>query len=137
MIGTVALLLAPLLQAMLPPTRSLDRGTLSEVSTPRQVAVRDAGAWEMLWRVHAPARPSPPVDFASEMVVGVFVGTRPSAGFGVEIVGYRLDADGVVIQYRESSPPRGAITAQVLTTPYHLVVIPQRTGSVTFEKLQS
>jgi protease stability complex PrcB-like protein len=137
MIGAVELLPALLLQAMLPPTRSLDRGTLSEVSTPRQVAVRDEGAWEMLWRVHAPTRPSPPVDFASEIVVGVFAGTRPSAGFGVEIVGYHLNGDDVVVQYRESSPPRGAITAQVLTTPYHLVVIPKRTGNVTFEKLQN
>jgi len=69
------------------------------------------------------------------MVVGVFLGTRPTAGYGAEIVGYRGADSDAVIQYRESAPPRGAITAQVLTSPFHLVVVPRRTGTVTFEKL--
>jgi hypothetical protein len=133
-IGALGVLLALLPQAMLPPTRSLDKGSLSDVSTPRQVAIRDAAAWDMLWRVHAPARPTPPVDFTGEMVVGVFLGTRPTAGFDVEIVGYRADGDDVIVEYRESSPARGAFTAQMLTAPYHLVVIPKRTGNVKFEK---
>jgi hypothetical protein len=69
------------------------------------------------------------------MVVGVFLGTRPTAGFAAEIVGYRAVDGNLVIQYREGAPPRGAITAQVLTSPFHLVVVPRRPGTVTFEKL--
>jgi PrcB C-terminal len=134
-ISEIGVLLAVLLQALLPPTRSLDRGTQSDISIQRQVSVRDDAEWEMLWRLHAATRQRPAVDFASEMVVGVFTGARPTAGFSVEIAGYRQSGNSVVVQYRESSPARGALTAQVLTAPFHLVAIPKQTGDVTFEKL--
>jgi hypothetical protein len=123
------------LQAVVPPVRSLDRGTRSDIVVARQVTIRDQDAWAALWQEHAAARPRPAVDFSSEMVVGVFLGTRPTAGYGTEIVGYRGADSDIVIQYRESGPPRGAITAQVLTSPFHLVVVLRRTGTVTFEKL--
>ena len=137
-IALSAVLLSVLLQAAVPPpVRSLDRGVQSEIAAPRQVIVRDAKGWTSLWRAHASARPQPAVDFSREMVVGVFIGTRPTAGFTVEIVGYREAGNGVTVQYRETTPDRDAITAQVLVSPYHLVAIPQRAGGVTFEKVQS
>jgi PrcB C-terminal len=125
------------LQAVVPPVRSLDKGSASQISIPREVIVRDRAEWAALWSAHAPGRPQPEVDFSSEMVVGVFVGTRPTAGFAVEIVGYRAVGSDVVVQYAEAIPPRGAITAQVLTSPFHLVVVPKQTGNVTFEKVRS
>jgi protease stability complex PrcB-like protein len=131
-----ALLLGALLQTVLSPVRSLDKGSRSEVTTERQVAVRDAGEWASLWRQHAPNRPQPSVDFSREMVVGVYLGTRPTPGFSVEVTGYREAGDGAVVLYREASPPRDLIVAQVLTFPYHLVAIPKRTGTITFEKLK-
>ncbi len=129
--------LMALLQAAVPPVRSLDKGSASQISSPREVTVRERGEWAALWSEHAPGRPQPSVDFSSEMVVGVFVGTRPTAGFAVEIVGYRAVGSDVVVQYAETIPPRGALTAQVLTSPFHLVVVPKQTGNVTFEKVRS
>jgi hypothetical protein len=131
---SAALLLA--LQTVVPPARSLDRGSQSEIGVARQVTARDPDEWASLWRTHAAGRPAPAVDFAREMVVGVFMGTRPTAGFAVDIVGYRDSGNDVVVQYRETEPPRDAITAQVIVSPYHLVVIPRRTGTVSFEKLK-
>ena len=120
---------------MLTP-RTVDKGNRSEVTSPRQVTVRDADAWAALWRTHAPDRPQPAVDFAREIVVGVFLGTRPTAGFAVEIAGYRLEGDRVVVPYRESRPAKGTLTAQVLTAPFHLAAIPTRIGDVAFEKIE-
>jgi hypothetical protein len=34
-------------------------------------------------------------------------------------------------------PARGALTAQVLVSPYHLVAVPKRAGPIAFEKLAS
>jgi hypothetical protein len=135
MIETIAMAVA-LLQAVVPPMRTLDQGSQSEIGVARQVTVRDRDEWASFWSTHAPGRPVPPVDFGHEMVVGVFIGTRPTAGFAVEIVGYRDSADGIVVQYREIAPARGAITAQVIVSPYHLVVVPRRSGAVSFEKLK-
>jgi hypothetical protein len=134
MINLLAVLVAALLQGVVPPARSLDKGSTSDVAAARQVTIRDRDAWMALWRVHGSSRPLPDVDFSREMVVGVFLGSRPTAGFAVEIVGYREVGDAVVVQYRETAPAPDAITAQVIVSPYHLVAIPKRTGNVTFEK---
>jgi hypothetical protein len=131
----LTLLVVAMTQAVVPVARSIDKGAMSEVSTARQVEVSNRDAWAALWREHAPNRPLPEVDFSREIVVGVFLGTRPTAGFAVEIVGYREDEGRLVVQYRETAPSRGAITAQMLTSPYHLVAVPKRTGAITFENL--
>jgi hypothetical protein len=136
-IGAWAIVFAALLQAFMPPLRSLDKGGQSRVTSRREVTVTDSNAWSALWRDHAGDRPQPQVDFSREMVVGVFLGTRPTAGFSVEILGYRVAGDNTVVEYREASPPPGAIVAQVLTSPYHLVAIPRRLGNVAFDRAKS
>ena len=56
----------------------------------------------------------------------------------MEIVGYHEGGGrDIVVEYRETTPSRGAITAQVIVSPYHLVALPKRTGTVTFEKLKT
>jgi hypothetical protein len=139
MIETIAVsaALLALLQAVVPPVRSLDQGSQSEIEVERQVTVRNRDEWASLWRAHAPRRPAPAVDFSRDMVVGVFLGSRPTAGFAVEIAGYRDSGNDVVVLYREMAPSRDTITAQVIVSPYHLVVIPRRTGTVRFEKLKT
>jgi hypothetical protein len=136
-IGVTALFATAMLQAVMPPARSIDRGAQSEVGAARQVTVRDRDGWTSLWRAHGSSRPLPDIDFSREMVVGVFLGSRPTAGFAVEIVGYREAGSDVVVQYRETTPAPDAITAQVIVSPYHLVTIPRRSGNVTFEKLKT
>src|SRR5204863_7794984 len=67
--------------------RTIDRGTHSSIDQARTVVVRSADEWSALWRAHAEGKPAPPVDFARELAVGVFLGSRPTAGYSVEIVG--------------------------------------------------
>ena len=117
------------------PMTTIDQGTQSRVEEARNVVVRSDEEWAKLWRAHAPEKPRPPVDFSRDMVVGVFLGTQPTAGYGVEIVGTRELAGAVVVEYRVTSPARDAMTAQVLTMPYHLVAVPKRAGEVNFEKI--
>jgi PrcB C-terminal len=117
------------------PIRTIDKGTQSGVDAARTVVARTPEEWTAVWRAHAHGKPAPAVDFSREMIVGVFLGTRPTAGYGVEIAGAREDAGGLVVQYREGSPPRDAITAQVLTMPFHLVAVPKREGEVRFLKM--
>ena len=71
------------------------------------------------------------------MVVGVFLGSRPTAGYSVEIVStFAKDGGVLVVGIRRSAPRPGTMTAQVLTFPYHLVAIPKAAGDVKFEKIQ-
>ena len=64
------------------------------------------------------------------------MGSRPTAGFAVEIVSVVEDGGALIVRYRETFPSPGAITAQVISSPYHLVAIPKVTGAVTFEKVR-
>lgn len=118
------------------PMRTLEKGGNSVIDEARQATARTAEDWAALWRQHAPDRPRPSVDFSKEMVVAVFMGSRPTAGFAVEIVGVSEASGGLVVQYRETRPSRDAMTAQVLTAPYHLVAIPKSAEAVTFEHVK-
>ena len=114
--------------APLPPgsLRSIDKGLDSQIDDARLMTVRSAPEWVKLWRLHAGELPRPAVDFDQELVVAVFLGNRPTAGFSVEIVGARDDGATLIVQYREKRPAAGAVVAQLLTSPFHIVALPRR-----------
>jgi hypothetical protein len=119
------------------PLRTLGKGPMSGIAAARQVTVRTASEWAALWQEHTPdGAPPPPVDFAREMVLGVFLGSRPTAGYGVEIIRTVGAPDGVVVQYVETRPRNDAVTAQILTAPFHLVALPRDPRDVRFEKVE-
>lgn len=123
-----------LMQTMLPFT-TVARGEQSGIDAPREVVIRTAKEWEGLWKAHSPAAPAPRVDFSSALVVGVFLGTRPSAGFQIEITDVTTDGDAAVVEYVERRPGPGAIVAQILTAPFHLVSLARRDGEIRFRKV--
>jgi hypothetical protein len=114
--------------------RSIGKGPMSGIDEPRQVTLHTLADWTTLWRSHAPGQPMPTIDFSRETVVGVFAGTRPTSGYGVEIV-RATDANGtLIVDYVETRPGPGDVTAQVLTAPYHLIAVPRHDGEVKFQK---
>ena len=119
-----------------PAPRTIDKGDQSNIDDVKQVLVRSDAEWTALWRQHSPDRPKPKVDFSKEMVVGVFMGSRSNAGFSTAVT-LATTANGVlIVKYTETVPPPGAVTAQVLTFPYHLVAIPKADiKDVKFEKV--
>jgi hypothetical protein len=117
--------------------RTIEKGDQSNVEDARQVLVRSDAELRTLWQQHAPDRPVPNVDFSKEMVVAVFMGSRPNAGFSTAIVSATAAAGALIVRYSETRPKPGAMTAQVLTFPYHIVAIPKaEVRDVKFEKIQ-
>jgi protease stability complex PrcB-like protein len=114
--------------------RTIARGAHSNVDGPRQAVVRTPAEWTALWRAHDYDTPAPAVDFSREMVVAVFMGSRPTAGYTVEIVSVKEAGGSLVVSYREQSPARDALTAQVLTAPFHIAAVPKFVGDVRFSK---
>jgi hypothetical protein len=112
------------------------RGPNSGIDEPRQVVIGSAAEWQALWKSHDPNRAAPAVDFAQSVVVGVFLGSRPTAGFGVEITAIKKEGERSVVEYLERRPPPGSLTAQILTSPFHLVSVPRDVGTVEFKRLQ-
>jgi hypothetical protein len=111
---------------------NLAKGDMSGQQMSKQVTVRTAAEWQALWKDHAPTEKMPNVDFAKDMVVGIFLGSKPSAGHSVEIVAVRTDEKEFVVEYVQKQPGRGTMAAQILTEPYHLVTVPKHAGTVRF-----
>ena len=116
--------------------RTIDKGEQSNIDSARQVVVHTEVEWTKLWQQHSPDRQRPTVDFAKDMIVGVFMGSRSSAGYNISIVSTFAKDGNVLVRYQESTPRPGTMTAQVLTFPYHLVAVPKAAGEVRFEKAQ-
>jgi hypothetical protein len=132
----LALLFAPVLQSTPPPVRTVAKGPSSEIAMARTIVVRSDAEWVSLWKEHGGGGPAPEVDFSREMVVGIFQGVRPTAGYGVEIVRAIGAPNALIVEYRATAPSRDSVTAQVLTAPYHLAAIPREDGEVTFRQVE-
>jgi hypothetical protein len=120
-----------------PNTRTIEKGDQSNIEDAKQVLVRTDGELRQLWQQHSPNRPMPKVDFSREMVVGVFVGSRPNAGFSTAVVSATAANGALIVRYSETRPPADSVSAQILTFPYHIVAIPKAdVKDVKFEKVQ-
>jgi PrcB C-terminal len=120
-----------------PNTRTIEKGDQSNVDDVKHVLVRTEAEWAKLWQQHSPDHPRPAVDFSKEMVVGVFMGSRPNAGFSTSVISATTGNGALIVRYKETMPAASSVSAQILTFPYHLVAIPKATVTdVKFEKAQ-
>jgi hypothetical protein len=132
----VAASIATAMQTNTAAPRTIDKGEQSNIDDAKQVTVRTEAEWTKLWQQHSPDRKRPAVDFSKDMVVGVFMGSRATAGYNISIVSTFAKDGNLLVRYQETTPKPGAMTAQVLTFPYHFVAVPKTTGDVKFEKVQ-
>jgi len=117
---------------------TLARGAFSTVREARQVVIRDQAAFKAVWaEMHAGRTPTPEppvVEFATQTVVGVFLGTRRTGGYSVAIerIAREATSGAIVVFAVESTPPPGAMLIQALTQPFHLVTISASSAAVRF-----
>ena len=135
-VALLALSLFAMVSAQEPAPRTIEKGDQSNIESPMQAIARTQPEWEALYRKHNYDHQPPKVDFSKEMVVAVFMGSRPNAGFSTTILS-SLTVNGVlVVRYKETMPRPGTVSAQVLTFPYHIVAIPKAdVTDVKFEKV--
>ena len=114
------------------PFKTLDAGLQSGIEQARNVVVRMPDEWKVLCAQYAEGRKCPAVDFARSMVVAVFLGTRPTAGYAAEITRVERDGDTLVVTWREKKPGPDEMVAQMMTAPYLLVTIDRGAGPVNF-----
>ena len=118
------------------PFTTISQSEQSGIEDARQVVVRTPEEWKALWKEHAPGRPMPAVDFSKSTVIGVFLGSRNTAGYRVTITGIERDGATVAATYREERPAARDIVAQVITFPHHLVRVERIEGEVKFVRAE-
>ncbi len=112
-------------------------GPLSNGSTARESVVRSAEEWNSLWASLPTKQAAPQVAFDQMMVVGVFVGNRPTTGYKVEITGARKEGDELVVLWKEVPPVQGSSVNATVTSPFAVAGLPRHDGPVRFEKAGS
>jgi hypothetical protein len=113
------------------PFKTISQTSQSKVEEARTVVVKDADAWALLWRYHAPDQPVPQVEFSTTMVDGVFMGyTNPC--YSTSIAKITRDAGKLTVQKVDRHPPPGVMCAMVVTSPAHLVAIERSDLPVEF-----
>lgn len=120
------------------PFSTVAKGFASGVLEPLQVAIRTREEWIAFWARHTRAQvqpPSaPPVDFGREMVVGIFLGERPTGGYEIEITKVERGDAGLRIHYRSKNPDPGAMVTQARTQPYHVIRLVRDDSPLVFSR---
>jgi hypothetical protein len=112
--------------------KTIDRGGQSNIESAREVVARTPAEWTALWKQHAPGGKPTAVDFRRSMIVGVFLGSRSTGGYSVDVTRIERKGTALVVTYREGRPAPTDMVTQVLTSPYHLVSTERFAGPVHF-----
>jgi hypothetical protein len=77
-----------------------------DIRTPRFATVRSDAEWQSLWAEYKGryGKAAPPVDFGSRMVIGVFIGARPSGCFTTEIRRVIQEQGAIRVEYADRIP---------------------------------
>ncbi len=114
------------------------KGNHCGITEQKHMVITDPKDWAELWkRVHRgkiPIPEVPTIDFNKNMVLAVFMGQKPTSGYAIQITEISRTNGEVVVKVKEVTPPKGAILLQVLTQPFHIVVVPKVEAQVRFVK---
>ena len=83
--------------------------------------VQLADVWNRAYGSRLTPPPLPDVDFRRESILAVFLATKPTGGYGLEVQGVTLEDNDAYVDVLTTEPPADAITTQALTTPWVLV----------------
>jgi hypothetical protein len=111
-------------QVQLLANEVLDHSADSGVKDARNVVIKDKATLAALWLEHAGAgTPVPDVDFSSQMVVGVFLGSKPNACYGTNIDTVSTDGSRITVRHTDSTPAMGVMCAMHVASPAELLVL--------------
>ncbi len=115
---------------------NLARGKFSGLEKPLQKVIRDAGEWKKVWmehsRIESPSPELPKVDFHRQMVIVAAMGRQRTGGYSIEIKRAESETGRLRVFLKTISPPKGAMSIQALTSPFHFVSIPKVDFPVEF-----
>lgn len=102
--------------------------------------VTDSASWQEFWHEHTRISSEPPeppaVNFTDRFVAAVFLGMRPSGGYGINVTGVVVEDGRYRIHYEEIAPGRGCATPAVVTHPHAILELVRQPGVGTDVVLQ-
>lgn len=83
----------------------------------RQMVASDEATWNQMWLLTNEGT-APRALGQGEVAVAIFLGPRPTAGYGVDLTGRAEDDRRFAVRWRAVSPTAESMVAAVLTSPW-------------------
>lgn len=116
------------------PYLLVDKGCFSDVKEPGgRVVKTQLELNSVLKDVTGHSLLKPQVDFEKEMVVFVFAGELPTAGYELQLAGVEETADKLLVKGHVLPPAAGRPVAQVILSPYLVFKMPVTDKPVQWE----
>ena len=85
----------------------------------------DEASFEKVWRTFAGKSAYPPIDFKTEAAVIITIGEKPTSGYKIDVKSVTKSKGVLVVDAVIARPAKGAMTAQVITSPYLVIAVPK------------
>lgn len=99
------------------------------VNRPLYLLIRDVAELNAVWRLAYGGVLNPPpvpmVDFARETMVAMFMGEKPTGGFGLAVRGVTFEGGDLFVALDIQEPRPGMMVTQALTSPWTVLRIPR------------
>jgi hypothetical protein len=82
-------------------------------------------AWNQAYGASLEVPRLPAADLARETLVAVFLGPKPTGGYGLDVRATTFDGGDLYVDVRERAPAADAIVTQAITSPWLLLRIPR------------
>jgi len=110
----------------------LAEGTNASISEkPVNYRITEAEEFAAMWDMLGRSDVIPRVDFKKQEVLAVFDGERATSGYTIGVQQVTNTEDTRIVEIAHTVPGEGCITAQSVTYPYVLIVVPKTTLSLT------
>ncbi len=107
---------------------TLWRGNYGTYETTGNLVIKNENNWQETWE----ALPAD-IDFDDEMLVAVFMGTRNTGGYAIEIITVLETPEHLKVRLKHSAPGKDALVTQALVQPHHIVRLGKSDKPVIFK----
>lgn len=102
----------------------LAKGARSKETRRVNYLIKSQPELKQLWNMLESVGSLPKVDFETNTVIAVFAGEQPTLGYDIRITKIEDSATARKVFVTLSKPGGSCITGQVITSPFHIVVVP-------------
>jgi PrcB C-terminal len=89
--------------------------------------------WQLANGNRVPTPSAPFVDFTRSRIVTVFLGQKPTGGYGMRVLNSSVEGGTLRLQVETTEPAPGAILTQALTSPYVMLEVGADVSAVAVE----
>lgn len=107
------------------PAELLVAGAHSAIDERVNYLITSPAEFNELWNLVQATTSMPDVDFSTHAVLAVFAGQEPTAGYAIGVAKVEDSSSGRMVTVSLTKPGTGCMTAEVVTTPFALVLVPK------------